>query len=150
MSVSRSSFNRRASSAARTRSQCGASEDLVIGRGRFFDAIMLLVSVGFSFTGKNKICSIRWPWYHLLGLRRTFCPVNSSGKSCSVICLIMVNANIPQNFIYPDRILPKFLLHFFWRAAVSGRSEDGTDGARDAPRLMDLNVVLFQHRSTNT
>jgi len=26
----------------------------VIGRGRFFDAIMLLVSVGFSFTGKNK------------------------------------------------------------------------------------------------
>jgi hypothetical protein len=51
MSVARSSFSRNASSAARTRSQCGPSEDLVIGCGRFFDAIMLLVSVGFSFTG---------------------------------------------------------------------------------------------------
>jgi hypothetical protein len=50
MSVARSSFNRSASSAARTRSQCGPSEDLVIGCGRFFDAIMLLVNVGFSFT----------------------------------------------------------------------------------------------------
>jgi hypothetical protein len=57
MSVARSSFNRSASSAARTRSQCGPSEDLVIGCGRFFDAIMLFVSVGFSFTkqGGNSI-----------------------------------------------------------------------------------------------
>jgi hypothetical protein len=53
MSVARSSFNRSASSAARTRNQCGPSEDFVIGRGRFFDAIMLLVSVGFSFTRQN-------------------------------------------------------------------------------------------------
>jgi hypothetical protein len=95
----------------------------VIGRGRFFDAIMLLVSVGFSFTGKNKLRSIRWSWDRLLG--RTFCPVNSSGKSYSIICLIMVDAAIPQNFIYPDRILPEFLLHFIWRAvgqrALGGR-----------------------------
>jgi hypothetical protein len=54
MSAARSSFNRSASSAARTRSQCGPSEDLVIGRGRFFDAIMLLVSVGFSFTRRGN------------------------------------------------------------------------------------------------
>jgi len=54
MSVARSSFNRSASSAARTRSQCGPSEELVIGRGRFFDAIMLLVSDGFSFTDRTK------------------------------------------------------------------------------------------------
>ena len=54
MSVVRSSFNRSASSAARTRSQCGPSEDLVIGCGRFFDAIMLLVNVGFSFTRQRN------------------------------------------------------------------------------------------------
>jgi hypothetical protein len=54
MSVARSSFNRSASSAARTRSQCGPSEDLVIGCGRFFDAIMLLVNVGFSFTRQGN------------------------------------------------------------------------------------------------
>ena len=53
MSVARSSFNRSARSAARTRSQCGPSEELVIGRGRFFDAIMLLVSDGFSFTDRT-------------------------------------------------------------------------------------------------
>jgi hypothetical protein len=49
-SAARSSFSLNASSAARTRSQCGPSEVLVTGRGRFFDAIMLLVSAGFSFT----------------------------------------------------------------------------------------------------
>jgi hypothetical protein len=54
VSVARSSFNRSASSAARTRSQCGPSEDLVIGCGRFFDAIMLLVNVGFSFTRQGN------------------------------------------------------------------------------------------------
>ena len=54
MSVARSSFNRNASSAARTRNQCGPSEDLVIGRGRFFDAIMLLASDCFSFTGQRN------------------------------------------------------------------------------------------------
>lgn len=54
VSVARSSFNRSASSAARTRSQCGPSENLVIGRGRFFDAIILLVSAGFSFTGQGN------------------------------------------------------------------------------------------------
>lgn len=51
MSVARSSFNRSASSAARTRSQCGPSEVLVTGRGRFLDAIMLLVRACFSLTG---------------------------------------------------------------------------------------------------
>ena len=56
MSVARSSFNRSASSAARTRSQCGPSEVLVTGRGRFLDAIMLLVKVCFSFTrGDNDV-----------------------------------------------------------------------------------------------
>jgi len=61
MSVARSSFNRSASSAARTRSQCGPSEELVIGRGRFFDAIMLLVSDGFSFTDRTttRMLSLR-------------------------------------------------------------------------------------------
>jgi hypothetical protein len=54
MSVARSSFNLSASSAARTRSQCGPSEDLVIGHGRFFDAIILFVSVGFSFTRRGN------------------------------------------------------------------------------------------------
>ena len=48
--ISRASFNLSASSAAITRIQCGPSHGIVTGVGKFFDAPILFVFGGFSFT----------------------------------------------------------------------------------------------------
>jgi hypothetical protein len=76
-SASRASFNLNTSSAARTRSQWGPSENLVIGRGRFLDAIMLLAIAGFSFTNEKQQVRRDGPCDNIL-LGRTFAPINAS------------------------------------------------------------------------
>lgn len=139
ISVARSSFNRTASSAARTRNQCGPSEVLVIGRGRFFDAIMLLVSVGFSFTRQSN--NIRC--VGMITLRATHL------LSCRSLCRVLLGhfsdhsrceLRAPYYLINPDRILSEFLLHFIWMC-MSGSAHKVVMMAWCAPRLMGLSVT---------
>lgn len=53
--TSRASFNLSVSSAAITRIQCGPSHAIVTGVAKFFDAAMLFVFAGFSFTKRRHL-----------------------------------------------------------------------------------------------